>query len=222
MTSRMIVRSIGCVHALAHDLEPGFGIDRTFHLVHSLFKRQPLNRGVVDLGDQVAGHDAGLRRRRVVHGRDHLDQAILHHDLDTESAELAVGGLLHVLPGFVIHVPRMRIERSDHAVDRAFDQLGVVGLLDIVGPDPLEYLAEQIELRIGVDTGRSAGDGDRQRALRRGHEQGQAGACRRTEEKKEILAHGSRTFCQFLPRGRVSGNPYLGSASRLTTPFRYL
>ena len=65
-------------------------------------------------------------------------------------AELAVGGLLHVAPGLLIHVARMRIERGDHAVDGALDQLGVVGLFDIVGPDPLEHVAEQIELRIGV------------------------------------------------------------------------
>ncbi len=44
----------------------------------------------------------------------------------------------------------MRIERGHHAVDGAFDQAGVVGLLDIVGADALENLAEQIELGIGV------------------------------------------------------------------------
>ena len=122
----------------------------TLHLVHGLLERQSLHRLVVDLGDQVARQDAGLRRRRVVHRRDHLDQAVLHRDLDAEPAELALGGLLHVAPGLVVHVARMRVERGDHAVDRAFDQLGVVGLLDVVGPDPLEHLAEQIELRIGV------------------------------------------------------------------------
>ena len=50
----------------------------------------------------------------------------------------------------LVHVARMRIERGDHAVDRRLDQLGVVGLFDVVGPDPLEHLAEQIELRIGM------------------------------------------------------------------------
>ena len=32
-----------------------------------------------------------------------------------------------------------------------FDELGVVGFLDIVGTYPLEHLAEQIELPVGVD-----------------------------------------------------------------------
>ncbi len=182
------------VHALTHDFEPGLGIDRPLHLVHGLLQREPLDRVIIDLGDQVARHDAGFRRRRFIHRSDHLDEAILHHDLDTEPAELAVGGLLHVTPGLLIHVPRMRIERCDHAVDRALDQLGVVGLFNVIGPYPLEHLAKQIELRVGVGTGRSLGHCHQLRSLGPGNEQGQAGSCCRTKEKKEILAHSSRTF----------------------------
>ncbi len=54
-----------------------------------------------------------------------------------------------------VHVARMRIETGEHAVDRRFDQLGVVRLLDIVGAHALEHVAEQIELAIGV-RGRAA------------------------------------------------------------------
>ena len=55
----------------------------------------------------------------------------------------------------------MRIQRGNHAVDRALDQLGVIGLFDVAGPDPFEHLAEQIELRIGVGAGRCLGRGDK-------------------------------------------------------------
>ena len=157
MISRMIGHVDRRVRALARDLQPVLRVDRPLHLVHGLLQGQPLNRFIVDLGDEVARQDAGLRRGRVVHRRDHLDEAVLHRDLDAEPAELAVGGLLHVAPGLLIHVARMRIERGDHAVDRALDQPGVVGLLDIVGPDPLEHVAEQIELRIGIGTGGGLG-----------------------------------------------------------------
>ena len=44
----------------------------------------------------------------------------------------------------------MRIEPGQHAVDRRFDQLAVVRLLDIVGAHALEHVAEQVELAIGV------------------------------------------------------------------------
>ena len=48
----------------------------------------------------------------------------------------------------------MRVERGQHAVDRRLDQLRVVRLLDIVGADALEHVAEQIELAVGVGGGR--------------------------------------------------------------------
>ena len=165
MISRVIETSIGCIRALAHDLELGLGVDRPLHLVDGLLQRKPLDRVAVDLRDQIARQDAGLRRRRIVDRRDYLDQAILHRDLDAEPAELAGGGLLHVAPRLVVHVARMRIERGDHAVDRALDQLGVVGLFDVVGPDPLEHVAEQIELRIGI---RNCGSGRRRSYVRPG------------------------------------------------------
>ena len=150
MISRTIVTSIGASVPLRTIFSRVLVLTAPFILFDGLLQRQPLHRVVVDLGDQVARQDAGLRRRRIVDRRDHLDEAVLHRDLDAEPAELAVSRLLHVVPGLLVHVARMRIERGDHAVDGAFDQLGVVGLLDIVGPDPLEHLAEQIELRIGI------------------------------------------------------------------------
>ena len=44
----------------------------------------------------------------------------------------------------------MRIEPRQHAVDRGCDQLGVVGLVDVVGAHLLEDVAEQMELAVGV------------------------------------------------------------------------
>jgi hypothetical protein len=53
-----------------------------------------------------------------------------------------------------------------------FDQLGVVGLLDIVRAHALEDVAEQIELAIGVRGGGSRAGAHEDRA-RLGHEQRQ-------------------------------------------------
>ena len=47
----------------------------------------------------------------------------------------------------------MRVERGQHPVDRRLDQFPVIRLLDVVGADALEHVAEEIELPIGVGRG---------------------------------------------------------------------
>src|SRR5271156_6432717 len=47
----------------------------------------------------------------------------------------------------------MRIERRQHAVDRRFEHLLVVGLLDVVVPDLVENLGEDPEPVVGADPG---------------------------------------------------------------------
>jgi len=44
----------------------------------------------------------------------------------------------------------MRIESSKHAVDRRFDELTVVDLIDVVGAYTLEHGAEPTELAVGI------------------------------------------------------------------------
>ena len=102
------------------------------------------------MGDEVVRLEPGPRRRRVVDRRHHLDQALLHGDLDAEPAELAAGLHLHVAEGLGVHVARMRVEPGQHAVDGSLDQLLVGLLLDRVGAHAFEHFAEQVELAIGI------------------------------------------------------------------------
>ena len=95
---------------------------------------------------KIAGLDAGARRRGVVDGRDHLDEAVIHDDLDAETAELALGLLLHVLEVLGRHVARMRIEAGEHAVDGVLQELLVGNVLDVVFAHAFEHVAEQLEL----------------------------------------------------------------------------
>ena len=127
MISRTIATSIGLSAPLRMIFSRVLLLGAPFILVDGLVQGQALNLLIVDLGDHVAGHDAGFGGGRVVDRRDHLDEAVLHRDLDAEPAELAVGGLLHVAPALLVHVARMRIERGDHAVDRALDSLASSG-----------------------------------------------------------------------------------------------
>ena len=74
----------------------------------------------------------------------------------------------------------MRIEAGEHAVDRGFDELAVVRLLDVIGAHPLEHVAEQIELAVGVGSRRFGARSDKDHVgLRR--EQREPGACHRAE-----------------------------------------
>ncbi|MEI7806844.1 MAG: ketopantoate reductase C-terminal domain-containing protein [Hyphomicrobiales bacterium] len=44
----------------------------------------------------------------------------------------------------------MRIERGEHAIDGGLDHLLLVGLLDIIGAHPVEHVAEQVQLLVGI------------------------------------------------------------------------
>ncbi len=88
----------------------------------------------------------------------------------------------------------MRIEAGQHAVDRRFDELAVVGLLHVVRPQPLEHVAEQAELAIGIGVGRLCARPIEHDA-RLGCDQRHGHACRRTEENQGSFSHDHpRTF----------------------------
>ena len=181
------------VLALADDLQPDLGVDRAAHLLDGLVEGQTLHRFVVELGDDVVGHDAGLRRRRVVDRRDDLDQAVFHRDFDAEAAELAAGLHLHVAEALGVHVAGVRIEAGQHAADRGLDQLAVVGLLDIVAAHALEHVAEQIELAIGVGGCRTRAR-SHQHGARLRDEERESRTGGGAEKNYRSLAHHPRTF----------------------------
>ena len=51
----------------------------------------------------------------------------------------------------------MRIERGQHAVDRALDQRLIGDIVDIIRPHELENVAEQVELLIRIRVVRRSG-----------------------------------------------------------------
>ena len=136
---RHVDRLIG---ALAHDGQLDPGVHRPAHLFHGLVERQALNLLVVELDDDVVGHDAGLGSRGVINRRDHLYEPVLYGDLDAQPAELAAGLHLNVAEALRVHIARVRIEPGQHAVDRRCNQLVVIRLLDIVRAHPFEHVAE--------------------------------------------------------------------------------
>ena len=191
--SRVIETSIGLSCALAHDLEPDLGVDRAAHLLDRLVQREALHLLVVEMGDDVVRHDAGLGGGRLVDRGDDLHEAVFHGDFDAEAAELAARLHLHVAEALRVHVARMRIEPVEHAVDRLLDQLGVVRLLDVVGAHALEHVAEQIELPVGVGGRRLRAGAEEREARLGGGERDRHAGCR-AEEDQGSLAYHPRTF----------------------------
>ncbi|MCY1354601.1 hypothetical protein D9M69_409860 [compost metagenome] len=132
--------------AAAHQGQDNLAAGLAAHLVHRLHQRYALGRLAVDLHDQVAGLDAGLGRRGVVDGRDHLDEAVLGADLDAQAAELAAGALLQLLEVFRFQVGRVRVEVAEHALDGVFQQGLVIHGFDVGGLDAVQHLGEGPQL----------------------------------------------------------------------------
>ena len=111
---------------------------------------------IVDARNDVAGHDAGLGRRRVVDRRHHGGETVLDRIGDADIAEC--GGAARTGTG-VAAIERLRIDEigifevGEHAVDGGLHQLVVVRPLDIVGAHLLEGIAEHIEQPIDVRLG---------------------------------------------------------------------
>ena len=134
----------------APDREHDVGVGRAAHPLDRLGQGEPEDGFAVEMGDQVAGLQAGAIGGRVVDRRNHLDEAVFHRHLDPEPADLAPALDLHLAEILGVEIARMRIERGQHAVDRGFDQLLVADILDIIGAHPLEDVAEQVEKAVGI------------------------------------------------------------------------
>ena len=123
-------------------------------------------------------NDPRARSRGIVDRRHDLDKPVFLSHLDAKTAEFAARLNLHVAEALGVHVARMRVKRIKHAVDRRLDKLLLVRLLDIIGADFLENVAEEIEITVGI-----RGGGAR-RALREN-------LCLRCERDEPRAQHGA-------------------------------
>ena len=136
------------VAARADDGQLDRGSGRAAHLVDRFVEGEAVEQLAVDVGDIVAGLDARAPGRRVLGRGDHLDRAVLGRNGQAEAAVIAVGGGLERLEIRRFGVAGMRVERGQHAVDRALDQGMIVDLVDIVRLDPLVDAHERLELLV--------------------------------------------------------------------------
>ena len=131
MISRTIVNSFTSLLGPRLTVSLTGRLGGTAHAVDRLLEGEALDRGVVDLDDQVAGQQAGARRRRIVDRADDAHETAVLHHLQPEAAEfLAPHRGLEFVELLGIEIVRMRIERGEHAVDGRLGHLRLVGLVD--------------------------------------------------------------------------------------------
>ena len=88
-----------------------------------------------DAGDDVAATQTLLERRRPLENRHDGDVAVDHLNLDAEAVILAFLPLAHLRVGARVEEARMRVERLEHAVDRAVDEAVRRHILDVLTID---------------------------------------------------------------------------------------
>jgi hypothetical protein len=141
---------------LAHDREDDVGARLAAHALDRVVEAHALDRGVVQLDDQVARQHTGAEGRSILDRRDHLDEAVFHADLDAETAEFALGADLEVLEGLGVEIGGVRIQPGEHAADRVGDQLLVLHRLDVALLDRVEDVGIGAQLVDRQRQGRAA------------------------------------------------------------------
>ena len=134
------------VFVLAVNRKQHLGVGLTAHALDAFAQRQTLDRGVVDLDDQVVGLDAGPKCGGSFDRRDHLDQPVFLRDLDADADKLAGGAFVEFLERLLVEVLRVRVQAADHAGDGVGDEFLVVHRLHIIALDHAEDSRELLQL----------------------------------------------------------------------------
>ena len=141
------------------------------HLRHGVIELEPVDQLAVDVADVVARLDPGLVRGAALERRHDFHHSFGHLHRDAEALVVAVDHRRQPLEAGAFEIGGVRVERGEHAVDRAANQRLVVDRLDIARLDPLvggEELGEfgrdrAVDLGIAGGRGRQQRDGGQQR-----------------------------------------------------------
>ena len=130
---------VGALTAHAQlDLRAGFAA----HRIDRRHERVGFHRHAVDGHYDVAREHPGAFSRRVVQRRDHANHAFGNAHLDADSAERTGGRFLKIVIVGLREIGAVRIERFEHASDRALEERSIVHVLDVCGANPVHHLHE--------------------------------------------------------------------------------
>ena len=105
-------------------------------------EHQILCRDAVYPDDHVAWQHACARRRRAVDRAHDRQRAASLDKFKPNIADFSSGHRLHGAQSVAVDVPRVRIKRGQHPLDRGAHQLRLVRLIDIVVANLLKDLAK--------------------------------------------------------------------------------
>ena len=130
--------------------ERHLGVLRAPHLLDGVDEGHVLGELPVDLHDLIAGLEAGAVRRGVLDRRDDGQHAVPGRDLDAEAAEAPLGVDLELLVEVGGEIRAVRIQRGEHSVDGALDELLRLHLVDVVLLDQGQDVGEVLEALVGI------------------------------------------------------------------------
>ena len=169
--------------ALPQDGEADVRFGLAAHALDRLVQAHALDRGVVDLDDEIPGLQPGAKCRRVLDRRHDLDEPFFHADLDAEAAELALRAHLELAERVLVQISGVWIEPGQHAADRFRDELLVLHRLDVARFDRAEHFGEGAQL---IDRKRET----RRFALRhRGEVQAEQDSCQHADQHQAGLSN---------------------------------
>ena len=132
----------------ARHLEQASGARRAHQRLDAIDLLPAARLRAVDLQQLVAGRKSRAGRRRLVERRHNHQLVAARRDLQADAAVLAVGLLLQRGVRLRLHEGGVGIERPDHALDGAVEELRVVDVLDVVVLDEAQHVAEHVELAV--------------------------------------------------------------------------
>ena len=135
----------GLGHPLAGNGKCDRGLGFAAHEL-DVFVEAQVGRGFsVNLDDQVASHDAGLGRGRIVNWIDNAHALRILGDFQAETAEFAHRGLFHVLEGVEVEIGRVRVKPLNHASNGVFNQVFAWHFIDVVILDGAENVRKEAD-----------------------------------------------------------------------------
>ena len=93
------------------------------HFFYRIHKSHILSEFVADFEDHVAWFNAGLERGRIFNGRHHRQDPVFDRDLDSQTAEASLRIHLQFFVKIRGEIGAVWIERTQHSVDSAVNQI---------------------------------------------------------------------------------------------------
>ncbi|OQC73336.1 MAG: hypothetical protein BWX45_00528 [Deltaproteobacteria bacterium ADurb.Bin002] len=137
-------------HILPQNRYGHLGVFRAAQLLHGLHNRNVFCGFTVNLDDRIAGFHARLERRCVLDGGHYRQHVLQDGNFNADSAETPLRFHFQLLVKLRRHKRAVRIERLDHAVDRALNQNRRIDFFHVVFLHHIQDFIEGFNLLVNI------------------------------------------------------------------------